>query len=412
MYLKNNQSILALCTILLIFASIAGCSGGGAKDIKIGAPMPLTGPFASDGEQMQRALELAIEEKNAAGGLLSRPLKLVPGDVGALEAEKIKAVGERLLGEKVDVLITGYADNGVDVRVFGEYDMPYLHADAMTASTELVAQNPKYKNCFQFCPSDVSYGRDIAANMFEIPAKMGWTSPNKKVAVIRADYSYNIAASDLFIKLAQEKGYEIVINEIVQFGTAEWGPILSKIKDLQPAYVTFWVLDPRDGASFTMQFVDKFSAEGINALIVMQYTPMYPEYLDIAGEKGNGVIFTTNIMPVGKGVEEFTAKFQKKFGEEPKSTYANITYDAFQIWVNAVEKVGCVDCYDKVNQAIRETKYQGMGGNYEFTSDDQQAKSGDDYIPSIWYQIQNQQRLMTFPDKYKETEYQLPPWIR
>jgi len=74
--------------------------------------------------------------------LLGRQLKLVTGDVGALEAEKIKAVGERLIGEKVDVVITGYADSGVDARVFGKYDMPFLHADVMTLDTEVVAQDP------------------------------------------------------------------------------------------------------------------------------------------------------------------------------------------------------------------------------------------------------------------------------
>jgi branched-chain amino acid transport system substrate-binding protein len=290
--------------------------------------------------------------------------------------------------------------------------MPYLHADAMTTSTQLVAENPKFKNVFQFCPSDVSYGRDIAANMFDIPAKIGWEAPNKKIAVIRADYSYNIAASDLFIKLAEEKGYEIVVNEIVQFGTVEWGPVLSKIKETQPSYVTFWVLDPTDASRFTMQFVDKFQEEGISALMVMQYTPMYPEYLEITGDKANGVIFSTNVMPIGKGVKEFNEKFSKQFGEEPKSTYANITYDAFQIWVNAVEKTGCYDCYDKVEQAIRETKYDGMGGFYEFTTDDQQAKSGDDFIPSLWYQVQAMKRAVTFPEKYQEAEYVLPPWIK
>ena len=58
---------LLLVCLALLGSSLTGCAGG-EKEIKIGAPMPLTGPYASDGEQMQKALELAFEEQNAKGG--------------------------------------------------------------------------------------------------------------------------------------------------------------------------------------------------------------------------------------------------------------------------------------------------------------------------------------------------------
>jgi hypothetical protein len=102
------------------------------KPILIGCPLPLTGPYASDGEQMKMALELAAAEKNAAGGLLGHKIELKFGDVGGLEAEKIKAIGERLIGAGVNAVITGYDDGGVDTKVFGAFDIPYLHGNAMT----------------------------------------------------------------------------------------------------------------------------------------------------------------------------------------------------------------------------------------------------------------------------------------
>jgi branched-chain amino acid transport system substrate-binding protein len=200
--------ITIVCLSIITGGALVGC--GGKDVIKVGAPMPLTGPYASDGEQMQMALQMAIDEQNAKGGVLGKQLELIPGDVGALEAEKIKAVGERLSGEGVDLVITGYADSGVDARVFGEYDMPYLHADAMSADTDIVASDPvKFGNVFQYCPSEVSYGYDAAANLFKVPEQMGWTEPNKKIAAIRADYSYNVLASDKFLELAKEQGYEV-----------------------------------------------------------------------------------------------------------------------------------------------------------------------------------------------------------
>jgi branched-chain amino acid transport system substrate-binding protein len=405
------KQVTLFLLIVLIGSALAGCGGG--DNIKIGAPMPLTGPYASDGEQMQMALELAIAEQNAKGGVLGRQLTLIPGDVGALEAEKIKAVGERLSGEAVDLVITGYADSGVDARVFGEYEMPYLHADAMTADTELVAKDPvKYSNVFQFCPSEVSYGFDAAEVLFKVPAAIGWEEPNKKLAVIRADYSYNVLASDKFIELAKEQGYETVVDEVVQFGTVEWGPILSKIAETQPAYVTFWILDPTDASRFIIQFNEKFGEGGYNGLVYMQYTPNFPEFLTLSGEAANGVIWSTSVGVVSESAPEYANRWKAKFSEDPKSTYAYNVRDAFEIWVQAVEKAGCVDCYEKINPNIKATEYQGMSGFYKFNQTDQQALFGDEFIPTLWYQVQNNAHVIVGPDAFKAGNYTLPPWIK
>jgi len=403
--------IPVLILAALLSASLAGCGGG--QEIKIGAPMPITGPYASDGEQMQKALELAIEEQNAKGGVLGRQLKLIPGDVGALEAEKIKAVGERLQGEGVDAVITGYADSGVDARVFGEYDMPYLHADAMSLDTEVVASDlEKFGNVFQYCPSEVSYGYDTAERLFPFGEAMGWTEPNKKVAIIKVDYSYNVLAADKFGELVKQKGYEVVVDEITQFGVVEWGPILSKIEETQPAYVTFWNLDPTDASRFMIQFVEKFGESGINALVFMQYTPNIPEFLTLAGSAAEGLLWTTSVNPVGAGIDEYDQRWQAKFKEEPKSIYSYVVRDAFEMWVKAVEQAGCVDCYDKIIQIIRDMVYEGYGGVYKFNPPDQQALYGDDYLPTLWYQIQNGANVVVGSDRFKKGDVILPPWIK
>jgi branched-chain amino acid transport system substrate-binding protein len=407
----STSVLLVVVMVMLLGTALTGCGSKG--EILVGAPMPLTGPYASDGEQMQMALQMAIAEQNTAGGLLGRQLKLVPGDVGALEAEKIKAVGERMVGEGVDVVITGYADSGVDARVFGEYDMPYLHADAMTLDTELVAQDPaKYGNVFQYCPSEVSYGIDTAANLFKIPEKLGWTPPNKKIAIVKVDYSYNVLAADKFAELANAQGYEIVVDEITQFGIVEWAPILSKIEEAQPAYVTFWNLDPTDASRFMVQFKEKFGEKGLNALVFMQFTPSIPEFLNLAGDSAEGLLWTASINPVGAGVADYRQRWIKRFGDEPKSIYSYVTRDGFDIWVNAVKAAGCVDCFDKIIEIIRKTDYTGLSGTHRFNPSDQQSQYGVDLIPTLWYQIWGGKNVIVGPDKYAEGKIVLPPWIK
>jgi branched-chain amino acid transport system substrate-binding protein len=413
MFNKKFMLILLALFLLAIF-NLIGCGEADEDVIKIGAPIPMTGPYASDGEQMQMALELAIAEKNEAGGLLGRKLELIPGDVGALEAEKIRAVGERLSGEGVHAAITGYADSGVDARVFGGYDYPYLHADAMTESTEVVAENiEEFGNVFQFCPSEISYGYDTAERLFDLPAEMGWEEPNKKVAAIRADYSYNVLASDVFLEGAEAKGYEVVFDDIVQFGIVEWGPILSRLAETEPAYVTFWILDPADAARFITQFNERFGETGYNGIVYMQYTPNIPEFLELAGNNANGVVWSTSVGVVSDDAPAYAERWEEFFGEEPKATYAYSVRDAFEIWVSAVEQAGCVDCYDQIIDIIRASDYTGFSGTYVFDSRDQQALFGDDYIPTLWYQVQDVEHLLVGPDAFgPEAAYIIPPWVK
>ncbi len=401
-----------ICASVALIAFLAAGSALAEKPIIIGAPLPLTGPYASDGEQMKMALELAVHETNAKGGLVGRKLEILYGDVGGLEPEKIKAVGERLVGKGADVILTGYDDAGVDTKVFGQYDIPYLHANAMTLCTEPVAKNPQFRNCFQYVVNDRAFGVNAAKVLFEIPKDMGWKPPNKKVAVIKVDYAYNIEMADSFRDLAKMKGYEIVMDEITAFGMVEWGPILSKINRAQPAFVTFWNLDPTDAARFMKQFYERFGDDGINALVYMQYTPSIPEFLSLAGEASNGLLWSTTFYAYGKRWDDYQKRWTAFYKKPVESTHAFATRDGFDIWAQAVERAGCADCYKEIVELIRGSVYDGIGGVYVFDPYDNSAVPGDYIMPFVWRQIWNGKNKIVAPNRFKENSAQKPIWMK
>jgi branched-chain amino acid transport system substrate-binding protein len=383
------------------------------KPILIGVPLPLTGPYASDGEQMKMALEMAVAEHNEKGGLLGRKLELKFGDVGGLEAEKIKAVGERLIGAGVDAVITGYDDGGVDTHVFGQYDVPYLHGNAMTLCTEPVAKNPeKYWNCFQYTYNDAAYGVDASEYLFDIPKELQWTPPNNKIAIIKVDYAYNITAADEFKSRVEKIGYKVVVDELTQFGVVEWGPILSKIESAQPSFVTFWNLDPMDAARFMKQFSERFERRGMDALVYMQYTPSIPEFLELAGKSADGLIWVTGPEAKGAEWEDYRQRWIARFKQEPKGLYSYATRDAFEIWAQAVKRAGCVDCYKEVARNIREAPYTGLGGVYVFNPIDQSAITGEWLVTLVWHQIWDGKHHITGPKSLKKVMYKRPPWMK
>ncbi len=385
--------------------------------IVVASAMPLTGPFASDGEEMLQALEMAIDEYNAQGGLLGRQLTLVTCDVAALEVDVIQACAERLLGENPDAVITGYDDSGINTLAFGEGDMPYLHAVTMRAAIEPVMEDPeKYGNVFQYDPSDYDYGVNAAEVLPQVAEELGFEPANRSVAVISTDYAYNVVGAEAFIEFIQRQGYEVAVHEVTPFGVEEWGPVLSKIEKAEPAFVTFWNLDPADAARFMNQFRRQFADTGIRSLVYMQYTPNIPEFLELTGENANGLLWATVIgvsSKIGRDKTDYIRRFAARYGHEPLSIHPFVVRDAFDMWANAVKQVGCVECYDRVNEAIRTTVYTGFAGTYKFAppEEGQYAMPGDDLLPTIWSKVQGGEHVVVLPEVAAEGTLQMPPWI-
>lgn len=411
----RTKCAFILLFILALFINLVAPAAASEKPIVIGAPMPLTGPYASDGEQMKMAIELGVSEVNASGGLFGRKIEIIFGDVAEATPENVKAVGERLLGSGVDVVLTGYDSTGAaNVKVYGGgKKIPYLHGNAKTACTELVAKEPQtYGNVFQYTYSEKVYAKDAVDKLFNVPGQIGWTPPNKKVAIIKVDYPYASIPAIEFGKLSQQAGYEVVVDETHNFGMVEWGPILSKIEAGQPSYVTFWNPSPADAAAFMNQFVNKFAAKGLPALMYMQFVPSMPEFLQLTGKNADGLLWVGGATDTGPKYQEFKKRWMDKFGKEPVGLYSHCTYDAFNIWVEAVKKAGCVDCYDKVTDAIRNNVFVGLGGVYKFDPADQSVLPGDDLFPIGWNQIQDGKHIAITPANLAKGAYTLPAWIK
>ena len=254
---------------------------------------------------------------------------------------------------------------------------------------------------------------DAHKYLFEAGKAAGWQEPNKNIAIIKVDYAYNIMPADAFAEMAEGSGYKVVVNETVPFGMAEWGPILSKIESADPAYVTFWHLDPTDAARFMQQFREHFEDDGINALVYMQYTPSIPEFLHLAGKAADGLIWVGGAYGFGDKFQAYKQRWMSMFKTEPAGLYAEATRDAFDIWTAAVEKAGCVDCYRKVADNIRASEHEGLVANFKFDPRDQSVVQSDDYMPLVWFQIQDGKNVKMRPARFNEGgTYQVPPWVK
>jgi branched-chain amino acid transport system substrate-binding protein len=399
--------IFTLVSAFLIFAF--GLAGA-AEPIKLGAPLPMTGPFAGDGLNAWRAIKLAVDEINKSGGLLGRPLEASRFDTQDLAPERVMLAADNLVGrEKVDVIVAGWAGWGQDVRAYGKYDVPFFAGDASASSIEVFREDPKrYSNVFQLHPVE----RDIASTVMAVLDQLPYKYSEKTLAVITTDDAWGTEIGSGLKEKGKELGWKTVLDEIVPYGTTEWGPILTKIRSKKPGIIHLEIVSVPEVATFYRQFMKSPT----NSLISLGYATSLPDFLPNMGKEANGIV---GLLPGLPGPElpndeskAWAKKHKEAYGVDPPPSAAIYFYYAVKIWAEAVKAVGDVKNYDAINDYIRKGTFKMMHSTIKF---DEDQKVSAEIQPPNTIQISDgiYYCLYTSPgNRYKNYEFRVPPWIK
>src|SRR5271169_5359559 len=98
------RHILALVLALACATAFLSSTTNAAETIKIGFPIPLSGPTAVYGTPILKGAELAVADINAAGGMLGRKLELLSRDSKANPAEAVRLARELIVRDGVEFL--------------------------------------------------------------------------------------------------------------------------------------------------------------------------------------------------------------------------------------------------------------------------------------------------------------------
>jgi len=404
---EAEMSMKKLWTVIFVVFGISFfCNSWAADPIKIGMPAPLTGPYAHDGLVCKQSVGFAVDAINAAGGVLGRPLEIVPYDVEDVMPEKVMASAQDLvMGKKVDMVITTWVDYGVDVKAYGRYEVPYFSGAASSLSIQAYMENPKkYWNFFQFEPSEECYA--TWNNMMALP----YAYPNKKVYIINEDDHWSHVIADAYEKHAKNAGWEVVGKETVSVGNVEWGGSLTKIRSTNPAIIMMITLSPKAEAAF----VNQFATNPTPSLLHFPYTPSAPEFKQMAGKNGEGVMWNQCVAIIpGAEQEEFKKKYIAKYGEEYWSiTYPAAIWDMMHFWKEAVEAVGKVDDYQAIANYITSHTYKGLCGIFEFPPETHTVVNEPGRCPPVFFQIQDGKDILLFPEDSAQGKFVVPTWIK
>ncbi|MEK7387698.1 MAG: ABC transporter substrate-binding protein, partial [candidate division NC10 bacterium] len=210
--MQRRTVLIALLALLLLVPPAADAQ----KPIKVGFPMPLSGPAALYGDPALKGAQLFVEEINAKGGVLGRKLELLARDSKANADEAVRVSRELVLKENVDFLVgTLTSAEGPAVSVVAKENKIVFIAP-IPKTDQLTAPDKLHPYIFRVAATTTMEGRSIA----EIVAK--WNV--KRIATISFDYAYGQDVTRAFVEHIKriKPGVEIVDQQWPKLGEADY----------------------------------------------------------------------------------------------------------------------------------------------------------------------------------------------
>lgn len=293
---------------------------------------PLTGDQMQYGLMLQRGAELALELYNEEHG--TSYVAEFHDDKG--DATEAVNVANKIVADPTVIAGLGSYSSSCAMAaapVFEEAKMLLLSPNASHVDFPAMGE-------FMFsCVISQKYeGPLFSEELLKI------TGP-KKLAIIYQNTDQGVLASDLFKEKWEELGGEVVAMESYVTGsTKDFSPILSKVKEAG-AEIIYASAAYNEAAQIFIQAHNL----NIDAQLVGPGMCLKKELLDIVGDQADGAIVLSSIpyfsedsinaSDVDEETKFFIKKFQEKYGEIPDG-FAASSYDATNILMNAIEKVG------------------------------------------------------------------------
>lgn len=356
-----KKALLAGAALSLVMSTSAWA------DIIIATAGPMTGQYASFGEQMKTGAEQAVADINAAGGVNGEMLKLEVGD-DACDPKQAVAVANQFAGEGV-VFVAGHFCSGSSIPASDVY------ADEKIIQISPASTNPKFTDerpgpgVFRVCGRDDQQGE--VAGKYLIDNFAG-----KKVAFFNDKTAYGKGLADATQAAYEALGGKPAMVESYTAGEKDYSALVSKLK--QEGIDVLYVGGYHTEAGLMAR---QAKEQGLKLQLVSGDALVTDEYWAITGDAGEGTLMTFSPDP---RAYETAAKVVKTLEDAGKTTegYVLYTYAAIQAWADAAKTAGSTD-FDAVTKALDDGKFSTVLGDLSF--DDKGDVTLPGYVFYKWH---------------------------
>ena len=422
--IRKLGMVLAL-TVMVSMGMFSVQSAIAADPIVIGVP---TSTGFLEGKEALKAVKLAVDEINAAGGVnvdgTKRPFTVESVDIrdaapGVPVPEALLGLEKIILSKKPAALIVGPFRSealmaGMDI--IAKYKVPLLGTIAMSPGSEAkIKKDPeKYKYIFRTCLNAVHLVKYLAGTMALINEEFGFN----KVYVMHQDVAWARATAGFVKKMYFDKaGWEILEVEAFPTGTSDFSSSLMKAR-AKGAQVIMPIFDmPQSGT-----LVKQWNAMKVPAVLAGFISPL-------AGSgawntfDGKIVGAMNKIFELGSAMpsdmhapsREFYDAYKKAYGKEIQAGHGPApSYESVYILKEAIERAKSIDP-DAIVVELEKTDRMGVMGRVKF-DEGHQAIYGFDpketCVSTVFQWTEDGKRTIVFPASIAEGKIQLPAGLK
>ena len=360
--MKRKLSTLGL-TLALVAMTLGSAWAG---TVRIGLMCPLTGSWASEGQDMKQIVELLAAETNKAGGINGDQVEIVVEDDGG-DPRQAALAATRLTTKDISAVIGTYGSSVTEAsqNIYAESDI----LQVATGSTAIRLSEKDLPLFFRTCPRDDEQGM-VAAKTLD---GLGFA----KIAILHDNTSYAKGLADEAKALLDKEGKNIVFYDALTPGERDYNAILTKLKSTSPDVIFFTGYYPEAGMLLRQKM-----EMGWNVPMLGGDATNNPDLVKIAGEKAaEGFMFLSPPVPADLDTTEakdFMAAYKAAYGNAPGSVWAVLAGDAYRVIVEAVAKTKSADSAKLAAYLKNELKdFSGLTGKISFN--DKGDRVGDLY---------------------------------
>ncbi|WP_088227105.1 ABC transporter substrate-binding protein [Desulfosporosinus sp. FKB] len=346
-----SLSLLAGCGTTGATSNGGGSSAGG--NLKIGADLELTGGVAMFGTAAQKAIDLAVEQQNANGGLLGKQIKMDYADNKSDPGESTNAATKLITQDSV-VAVIGAMTSGNTLaasQVAIDNKVPLISPTG-TADKVTVENGQVKPYIFRACFIDPFQGQvaaQFAANTLKV---------QKAAIFIDQKSDYSIGLANAFSTNFKSANGQIVSQEKYVAGDKDFRPQLARIKSSNPDVVFVPGYYGEVGP-----IVKQAREMGMNQAFIGGDGWGSPELFNLASaDQLNNCYYVNHVAIDDPSMADFVKAFKAKYNQDPDS-FAALGYDAARLMFQAIKDANSTNG-DKIRTALENLKgFKGLNGD-------------------------------------------------
>ena len=345
--------------LLAGFSLLALASTYAYADHLVAIAGPMTGQYASAGDQIRKGAEMAIADINAKGGVLGQKIKLEVGD-DACDPKQAVSVANTMVNKKI-VFMHGHWCSSSTIPasdVYNEAQIPMA-----TVSTNPQVTERGLKNIFRIMGRDDQQGLvagDYLADTFK----------GKKIAVVNDKSAYGKGLADEIAKAIEAKKVKVVLRESITAGEKDYSGLVSKLKSAGVEVMAY------GGYHTEVALILRQAQQaGLKLTVMGGDTLTNSELVSAAGANADNVLFTFSPDPRKNPAAADIVKRFRDAKVEPEG-YVMYAYAAMQLFAQAAEKAKSTK-YADMEKSMRGGSFDTVIGTLSFDA------KGDNKLPGF-----------------------------